>query len=137
MMIFVYGTLMEGFGNHNLYLKGKIQSINYGETQGELYHLPPGYPAMLDGNGAVKGEIIRVMDDNKLMEKLDSLEGYRGEGNHNLYDRRMRNIKDTDGNIIPCLVYIYQDAEYVKENGILIPDGNWRNFIKNRRSKNE
>jgi len=33
------------------------------------------------------------------------------------------------GEILPCWIYIYADEKYAKENGIPVPNGNWRKFM--------
>jgi gamma-glutamylcyclotransferase (GGCT)/AIG2-like uncharacterized protein YtfP len=60
--VFVYGTLMRNFWNHKVYLEGRVSRITRGQTCGLLYHLPEGYPALLEGGGRVKGEIIEPVD---------------------------------------------------------------------------
>lgn len=64
--VFVYGTLMKGFWNYRRYLEGKISYVASGKTQGLLYHLPEGYPALITGNKLVEGEIIEPIDENLL-----------------------------------------------------------------------
>lgn len=56
--IFVYGTLMSGFGNHQHYLAGRVLSIERVTVEGELYHLRYGYPALTPGAGKAAGELI-------------------------------------------------------------------------------
>jgi len=73
--IFVYGTLMKGFYNYKRYLEGRISRIIPGRTHGLLYHLPEGYPALLEGNESIEGEIMEPVDEN-LLKTLDRLEGY-------------------------------------------------------------
>ena len=62
--IFVYGSLREGFFNYDKYLKGKVIKNIPAVLEGmDLYHMPyKGYPAIIPGNGILKGEIIEVMD---------------------------------------------------------------------------
>lgn len=44
--IFVYGTLMSGFINHDLYLAEHIVTMQPAKIKGRLFHLPVGYPAL-------------------------------------------------------------------------------------------
>ena len=127
--VFVYGTLMKGFHNYKRYLEGKINSITPGRTYGVLYHLREGYPALLPGNEIVEGEIMEPVDD-MLLKSLDRLEGYSERSSNNLYIREVRNILTEKGQQMTCWIYIYADEKYAKENGILVPNGNWRKFME-------
>ena len=129
--VFVYGTLMKNFWNHKRYLEGRISRITPGKTYGLLYHLPEGYPALLAGNEIIKGEVIEPVDEN-LLKSLDRLEGYVEWRSNNLYVRDIKNILTEDGEEMICWVYIYTDERYAQENGILVPNGNWRKFMENR-----
>ncbi|MEQ8170714.1 MAG: gamma-glutamylcyclotransferase family protein [Candidatus Eremiobacterota bacterium] len=122
MNIFVYGNLMEGFGNYNKYLKGRVLYRTEGEARGKLYHLPAGYPAMIDGDDVIKGEIMEIKDED--IKILDELEGYYGENKHNLYDRFKREVKTAENGSFMCWIYFYRNIDYVKTCGIYIPHGN-------------
>jgi len=132
--VFVYGTLMKGFGNYKRYLEGRISSITPGKTNGLLYHLPEGYPAMLPGMGIVEGEIMEPVDED-LLKALDWLEDYDKHRSDNLYVREARSVQTDAGEEITCWVYIYTNESYARENGILVPDGNWRRFIEKSRKQ--
>jgi gamma-glutamylcyclotransferase (GGCT)/AIG2-like uncharacterized protein YtfP len=82
----------------------------------------------LPGAEIVEGEVIEPVDEN-LLELLDRLEGYVKGDTNNLYIREKRNILTEDEKDWNCWVYIYADERYAKENGILVPDGNWRKFM--------
>ena len=129
--VFVYGSLREGFWNFQRLLKGKVNSITSAEIKGILYHLPEGYPAVIEGDGNVKGEVVELVDDD-LLVKLDNLECYRGEGQNNLYDRKNIKVRLEGGEDIYCWVYFYNrgNFQHLKENGVLITDGDWKKFIK-------
>ncbi len=129
--VFVYGTLMKNFWNHKRYLEGRINRITQGKTRGLLYHLPEGYPALLEGNEIVQGEVIEPVDDD-LLRSLDMLEGYAEGRSNNLYVRDVKDILTEDGEKTTCWVYIYADERYAQENGILVSDGNWRKFMERR-----
>jgi gamma-glutamylcyclotransferase (GGCT)/AIG2-like uncharacterized protein YtfP len=45
----------------------------------------------------------------------------------------MRTVLTEDGEKLDCWVYIYSDERYARENGILVPGGDWRKFMENRR----
>jgi gamma-glutamylcyclotransferase (GGCT)/AIG2-like uncharacterized protein YtfP len=129
--VFVYGTLMKGFSNYRRYLEGRVKRITPGKTYGLLYHLPEGYPALLPGNEEITGEIMEPIDE-ELLKMLDELEDYDETGNNNLYNREVREILTVNGEKTDCWIYVYTDEKYAKENGILIPGGDWRKFIMER-----
>lgn len=51
---------MRGFGNHRRYLERHVLGIERATVEGELFHLPYGYPALAPGTGKVAGELILV-----------------------------------------------------------------------------
>jgi gamma-glutamylcyclotransferase (GGCT)/AIG2-like uncharacterized protein YtfP len=126
--IFVYGSLMKDYRFYKQYLEGKISNISYGKTHGTLYHLPEGYPALVDGDGTVQGEIMEPVD-GLLLADLDKFEGYTGTADNNLYIREKRTVLREDGKQQECWVYIYANKKYAEEKGITVADGNWRRFI--------
>ncbi len=79
-LLFVYGTLMRGFGLHRL-LAGRAEYLGEGEVPGLLFDLGA-YPAALRGtSGRIRGEVYRLADP-ELWQALDSAEGsqyHRGE----------------------------------------------------------
>ena len=61
--IFVYGSLRTGFFNYNKYLMGKVNDSKVGKVNGQLYHMPhKGYPALIEGNDEVFGEVMTLKD---------------------------------------------------------------------------
>lgn len=51
--VFVYGTLMTGMHNHHL-IKPFLKSVDTAKTNGFLFDLPYGYPAMIAGEDEVE-----------------------------------------------------------------------------------
>lgn len=134
MNFFVYGTLMEGFENYRIYLEGKVKAIRKATVEGIIYHLPEGYPAMLPGRGWVKGEVIEVTD-SEILEEIDLLEEYRGDGEENLYDRLLVEAKTERGEKISCWTYFYRNKEYAENCGKHISEGDWGKFYNENREK--
>ncbi len=131
MRIFVYGSLMTGFWNYERLLKGKVKSVTSAEMEGLLYHLPAGFPGVTEGEGIVKGELMEL-DDEGILQRLDSLEGYVPGSNNNLYTRVRKKVKLKNGETQFCWVYLYEDKDYLHEKGILIEDGDWRKYLQER-----
>ncbi|SHH89394.1 Uncharacterized conserved protein YtfP, gamma-glutamylcyclotransferase (GGCT)/AIG2-like family [Caloranaerobacter azorensis DSM 13643] len=134
--LFVYGSLMEGFFNYDSYLKGKILERKIARTRGKLYHLvDKGYPAMIDGEDYVYGELILIKDFYKVLKQLDRLENFFGNNNNNNeYNRVVKNVEVLDDNTIrKAYVYMYncKDIKRLIDKNIYIPYGNWKKYIKN------
>lgn len=132
--IFVYGSLRQDFWNYDKVLKNRVRHIEKGKIKGELYHLPAGYPAVVEGNDDVYGEVITFTQD-KLLKSLDFLEGYFGEDKENLYIRRKCEISLEDGSKEWCWVYIYVDEKEARKEGIYISHGDWKRFIEEKYKK--
>lgn len=126
--VFVYGSLMEGFWNHTRVLEGKVEILGKGEIIGSLYHLREGYPALLEGEDKVVGEVSGPVDKD-LLRRLDYLEGYTAGRKDNLYNRKAVQVRMSDGSIMDCWVYVYGDAEHVREKGTYLPDGDWKRHM--------
>lgn len=89
--VFVYGTLRKGESNHSI-----IEEANLKEkhcwTTGELYDTGAGYPALFQsGEGVVYGELYEV--DDKLLARIDVLEGFQEGRKANLYERVIQPIE--------------------------------------------
>lgn len=128
--IFVYGTLMKGFDNSRTYLDDYVIYRTPGYLPGILYHLKYGYPAAIDGEGTIKGEICFVKDINQLLPQLDYLEDFNQPGSEDLYSREIREVSDYNDTILQCYVYLWSPKridELVKI-GTLVENGDWREF---------
>lgn len=126
--IFVYGSLLKDFWNHDRVLKNRVRSIEKGTILGELYHLPAGYPAITGGTNTIQGEVC-TLSHNKHLKSIDLLEGYTGNEKIDLYRREKRTVTLQDGTQTECWVYIYMDEHYVKQKGQHISHGDWAKFM--------
>ncbi|MCT0207546.1 gamma-glutamylcyclotransferase [Synechococcus sp. CS-1332] len=84
-MVFVYGTLKRGHGNHH-WLAGAPFQGDVELTGVVLHDLGP-FPMAVTGEGTVRGEVYAV--DAAGLARLDRLEGYP-----RLYDRRPLPLAD-------------------------------------------
>lgn len=128
--IFVYGSLRTGYFNYDKYLKGHVKSVKLGRIKGELYHMHhKGYPALLDGDNYVYGEVMEIIDYKEVMIAMDKMEGYLGEGNKdNEYNRIPLDVEIIDGNEMEeCYVYKYNlvDNNEFLENREYVSCGDW------------
>ena len=119
MLIAFYGTLMRGCGAtcgdvaEDLALEGPCR------IPGLLWDLGA-YPGLTEGEGAVVGELHRILDENAL-EKLDA---YEGEGS--LYLRRQVRLIEP---AVDAWVYFYNAS---LAGAPLVPSGCWRTHVATR-----
>ncbi|ATM24736.1 AIG2 family protein (plasmid) [Streptomyces alboflavus] len=106
--VFVYGTLRAGQGNYQHILRGNT-------VQERPAHLMDhtlfgrGIPFAFARKGSrVVGEVMDVHTElwPVVLRRLDALEGYRGEGGDNHYDRKVRTVTLADGSTIEAYVYL-------------------------------
>ncbi|MDQ7823347.1 MAG: gamma-glutamylcyclotransferase family protein [Candidatus Eremiobacteraeota bacterium] len=132
--VFVYGTLMRGFGNHRHYKESLGRFVGYGSVKGVLYHFPrEGYPGLLEesGDSPVRGEVYELEGADSL-RVLDRLEGYDEKGSCNLYEREKRPVSLDGSGTLECWVYFFSDREYAMSCGEPVASGDWRAFIQGR-----
>ena len=96
--VFVYGTLMNGETNHHYLENSKFSGMATIEGY-EMYSMG-GYPAIIDGNSLIMGELYQV--PNTDMPSIDMLEG---EGS--LYIKRCETVTDSKGKSSFAFIYIY------------------------------
>ncbi|MGF9796639.1 gamma-glutamylcyclotransferase family protein [Brevibacillus agri] len=133
--VFVYGTLLKGFHNHALCVKPFPHTEAKATIEGEIYHLPEGYPGLLLGEGAeVTGAILDFAPEvyEKALAVLDELETYYGQWDpRNEYERTVvvARLAET-GQEVPVYVYRYLDHDYVRQAGTKVEHGDWRRFME-------
>lgn len=73
-LVFVYGTLKNGYGNHHCMKRASGEFLGESSVQDlKIYNYCSHFPAVAEGEGGrVYGEVYRVKD----MAPLDTLEGY-------------------------------------------------------------
>lgn len=136
---FVYGSLREGFFNYDIYLKGHVLTNEIATTKGELYHINhKGYPALIDGDRDIEGEVIKVDDHIKLTKVLDEMENFYGVNNsNNEYERIEKEVTLTNGEKEMCYVYKYVDinANEFDDNYIYLNENSWKEYMLNSKIK--
>ena len=135
--IFVYGSLMVGFGNFHKYLEGKIIDRKPARTKGKLYHLNnKGYPAMVFGNDYVYGEIITIYDFENVIIELDKLEKFYGKDNitnsYNKIPKEIEVYEESSVEIIDVYMYNENNPSCINEEMTYIPEGDWRKYFENK-----
>ncbi len=133
--IFVYGSLREGFFNYDKYLSGRVSTPTLGVVKGKLYHLSDkGYPALLDGEDEVIGEIMEMKDFYKDIVPMDEMEGYLSAEDTSLneYTRTVMTVKNLKTNLEES-VYVYKYEHYTQEDfathAVYLPHGDWKKHM--------
>lgn len=135
--VFVYGTLRPGASNFSL-VAPYVREFHRAYIQGELYHLPAGYPTVIYGTGGkVQGELLRLEPLAEALALLDEYEVFHGSGaSGNEYERIRGMAWRETGQTFDADIYICPPAEInrCKRTGILIPVGDWKTFLHEKTS---
>lgn len=122
--VFVYGTLRRGEVNHGLMAGSDVVAMQ-AWTAGRLVDTGFGYPGLVlapdDPHARTYGEVYRV--SKQRLPDLDRLEGYRGEGEENLFDRTTVTVM-SDAGPIDALVYTFPSER--TEGMPKVDHGDWR-----------
>lgn len=123
--LFVYGTLMKGFGLNDILKSMNAKFISKGIIEGfELY--ANFIPYLIRGEGIVKGEVYELNnnDFNANINHLDIIEGG--------YKRTLIKVK-MDDKIIEAYAYIFKHFDENRNFFVKINDGDYRKW----RTQNE
>ncbi|MEU4175089.1 gamma-glutamylcyclotransferase family protein [Streptomyces sp. NPDC026589] len=93
---FVYGTLLPGEPNHDLFLRGRTAGERPAVLPRALLYEGPGYPYAIEGHGRVHGTLLVAAPGvyGELLGLLDHLEEFLGPGHpRNLYERVVREVE--------------------------------------------
>lgn len=105
-LVFVYGTLKKGWGNHVIIEDQKFLGASKTlDERFQMYHLG-GYPGVVAGSASVPGELYEV--DEAAFARCDRLEGHP-----HFYKRELVTVSDPDGDEGDCLeawMYVYQGS---------------------------
>ena len=124
--LFVYGTLMQGFGN-NFAMKLQKSAVfeGNGSFSGLLY-LVEWYPAAVylqESESQIYGEIYRLENHEILIRELDEYEDVFEDESASLYVRKIVPVNKENKTVVDCWVYLYnQSIEDLKR----IESGNFR-----------
>jgi gamma-glutamylcyclotransferase (GGCT)/AIG2-like uncharacterized protein YtfP len=132
--LFVYGSLLEGFFNYEKTLVGKVFSRVPAKVRGNLFHQSAkGYPALVEGEDWVYGELLELSHIEENLPLLDQVENYQGEGQANEYDRILKKVFVPSENIwVEAYIYWYGLDDLGSEQNpvVRLPDGDWRSFMQ-------
>lgn len=118
-LIFVYGTLMEGFGNNGLLARSEFVTEAVTQPVFTMISLG-GFPGVLaGGDTAIKGEVFLVTS----IETLNNLD--RLEGHPSWYCRTPITVQTPDGGELSVETYIYLNGD--RDNRV-VESGSWREY---------
>lgn len=122
--VFVYGTLRRGLHNHERCCFDAV-SVTPAWTEGRLYEMTHGLPAMIEGPGRVHGDLLAFPQPRDAIRRLDSLEGFM-PGTSWCWYRRVLTRVFTDAEPEGLLAWCYvMDAEKLGESPRPVPSGDW------------
>lgn len=107
--LFVYGTLKRGFDNpFAKILEENARYVGNGSFPGRLFRIS-WYPAAIyekDSTKRVQGEVYELVQQHEfVLKELDQYEDITPENSE--YVRTLIEVTTEDGNLINCLVYLY------------------------------
>lgn len=128
MYVAVYGSLRKGHGNYEHLLKEE-KFIGQFETE-PLYTLLDlgSFPGLIKNGGT--SVVMEVFDiDEKILKRLDRLEGYYGVNEKkNMYDREK--IESPFGIVT---IYFYNIPIKIKiKDYRIVPGGDWTDYYKSK-----
>jgi len=128
ILLFVYGTLLNGFPLHYHLQKSSVKYLGEGHVEGTLYDLGA-YPGAVPSasSSKIKGEVYELTDPKKLKE-LDEVEGYNPSNpKRSLFVRRRTNVKLVSGQTIPAWMYF---LPRMPTKGDLIESGDYKKRLE-------
>lgn len=118
-LVAVYGTLKSGHGNHRLLEHKDVIYLGTDNTKEkfDMYSFG-GFPAIVEGGD--KNIFIEVYSapNKEVLDSLDRLEGFRGDGKENFYDK-----KEIETKFGKAFIYYIKDIS--KFNVKKINKNNW------------
>lgn len=118
--VFVYGTLQTGESNHRV-VNSHIINVKPGRILGRLYNTGHFPAVVLDKQGyEIEGEWLTIRHTG--LKETDRLEGYRGSGERNFYDRVM--VTDIYSKVSGW-VYVWKEPKGLPE----LVNGSWKNRL--------
>lgn len=128
---FVYGTLMNGFGNYSYLLKGRTTKEIPATTKGMMFSAG-GFPAVMkDSNNTVHGQIMWVPEKiyRQVLTDLDHLEGYNSLNKENsMYLRERVKAVTEGGEEIECWGYIWNMGMQWLHGRV--HSGSWKEYVE-------
>ena len=122
--LFMYGSLMQGFGNH-FRIRNIFSEMKKAILQGfDMYELWT-YPGIIPGKGQIHGELYYILPEyfETILKELDRIESGAG------YHRELKEVFDNEG--ITILAYVYILNYDILDRCNKIESGDWREYYDN------
>lgn len=114
MYLATYGTLRYGEGNWTYFLRG-CDFLGTHQLEGFSLYSNGAFPyAIKDEGSSIVVDLFEV--DQMVLNSCDHLEGYPHH-----YDRMLVTVGDVE-----AWVYFVRDVKYIRENFVLIENGDWK-----------
>ena len=127
LKVFVYGTLKPGEIYFQKYCAAHVIKAIPAITQGCLYDLPLGYPAMTLGEEWVSGVLLHF-SSAKVLQALDDLEGYqpgRAAAENDYQRRELLIFKPNRQHLGLAWGYLMDLNSVHRLKGTFLPSGQW------------
>lgn len=126
--VFVYGTLLQGFGNNRILQNQEFLGAAETEEEFTLLNLT-GFPGLMGGGGtAIRGEVYEV--DDACLEQLDHLEGANVQHPESGLYRRL-DIVLADGQEVMTYCINWEDDDGLNA----IESGDWREHVSKGKAR--
>jgi gamma-glutamylcyclotransferase (GGCT)/AIG2-like uncharacterized protein YtfP len=141
MLVFVYGSLLSGLGNHHVMMNAKGTFITIGKSCNKFYltgRTDKEFPYMTDiplhstqTSKNIVGEVYEVTDEGLTI--LDVLEDYPIE-----YNRHLIDVKDSQSEkVFNCYAYFLENEKIMEDiksqfgiKYVDVLEGNWRSYLE-------
>ena len=131
--ILFYGTLMSGFGlRRRAAIEPFVRFVGPGVVRAALFDLGP-YPAAIRAEGTVRGELYAVIRADRLMPRVDAIEGcVPGDVLRSQYVREAVEVRLDRGPPQRAWIYFYA---WPLGDAAWIPGGDYRAHLARRRGR--
>jgi gamma-glutamylcyclotransferase (GGCT)/AIG2-like uncharacterized protein YtfP len=141
--VLVYGTLRPGQGNYYNFLEGRTERERTVTLKGFRMYAGMGFPYIIqtDTDETIVADLIDLKTDeyDETVRGLDMLEGYRGPGKDNHYDRILVTVEDVDGTQVQAWIYVAHKSlhKQIAENLPVLEGGDWSKLEEIREAQRE
>ena len=139
--VLVYGTLRPGQGNYYNFLEGRTERERTVTLKGFRMYAGMGFPYIIqtDTDETIVADLIdlKAAEYDETVRGLDMLEGYRGPGKNNHYDRILVTVEDVDGTQVQAWIYVAHKSlhKQIAENLPVLAGGDWSKLEEMREAQ--
>ncbi len=136
--LFVYGTLLPGLKNHEKFIQAHHPEVYKAKAKGTMYYIPEdNYPVVLGkGEDEIKGVLFVTRDLSVILPELDEIEKFTGVESQSHLIREICDVENLEtGETVKAHMFLWPPSktEWLKANGKVIADGDWKSFLENMR----